>query len=73
MRTWSEMILDIQAKGLSLVRVAQLTGGTPPALSDIKQGRTSEPKGRLAVELFKLHRELCPELADAEPAEPASE
>lgn len=64
MRTWSQRVTDIEATGWSLTKIARHIGLNPPAVSDIKTGRTIEPKGMPAVELYKLHRKRCKELAN---------
>lgn len=64
MRTWSQRVTDIQAKGWSLTKIGQHIGLKPPAMSDIKTGQTIEPKGMAAVKLHKLHRKMCKDLAD---------
>jgi len=55
---WQVRITDLEAAGWSLTRIGKRIGLSPAAVSDIKQGRTLEPKGMAAVELHRLHRRL---------------
>lgn len=64
MQTWSQRVIALEAAGWSLTRLSKELGISQQALSDIKQGRTIEPRGMAAVRLHSLHEEL----AKAEPA-----
>jgi len=55
MKPWSERIADLQRAGWSLTALASVIGCSPQALSDIKQGRSQEPRGMAAVRLHNLH------------------
>ncbi|NID06625.1 helix-turn-helix transcriptional regulator [Luteibacter jiangsuensis] len=55
MKPWSERIADLQNDGWSLTALASAIGCSPQALSDIKQGRSQEPRGMAAVRLHHLH------------------
>jgi transcriptional regulator with XRE-family HTH domain len=55
MKPWSERIADLQRVGWSLTALASVIGCSPQALSDIKQGRSQEPRGMAAVRLHNLH------------------
>ncbi len=54
-KTWSERIIELEARGWSLVALGLAIGKSAQALSDIKQGRTKEPGGMAAVKLHHLH------------------
>lgn len=58
MPTWSERIAALEASGWSLTALAREIGLSVQALSDVKQGRTSEPRGMAAVRLHALHEAL---------------
>lgn len=53
--TWSERIAALESAGWSLTELAKTIGMSPQALSDIKQGRSNEPRGMAAVRLHSLH------------------
>jgi len=52
---WSTRITDLEERGWSLVELGREVRLSPQALSDIKRGATSEPRGMAAVRLYKLH------------------
>lgn len=52
---WTDCILDIEGCGLSLSAIARELNCPITTLSDIKQGRTKEPRGSLAIALLRLH------------------
>ncbi len=54
MNPWSEKIAALEAAGWSLTALARAVGLSPQALSDIKQGRTVEPRGMAAVRLHAM-------------------
>ncbi len=54
--TWAQMIADLEAADWSLTGIGDKVGLSPQSISDIKQGRTVEPRGMAAVELHALHR-----------------
>ena len=60
MSTWSDRIAALESAGWSLTGLAREIGISPQALSDIKQGRTIEPRGMAAVRLHALHQALPP-------------
>lgn len=55
---WSQVVRDIEAQGWSLTQIGDAIGLSVASVSDIKQGRTKEPRGMAAVELHKLHAQL---------------
>lgn len=57
---WKSAVLDLEAVGMTLTEIASAIGLSPQALSDIKQGRSKEPRGMCAVRLYELHTDRCP-------------
>lgn len=57
--TWQQRINDLVDAKLTIGEIAQLIGIKPPGLCDIRSGKTSEPKGAVAVKLYKLHLRRC--------------
>lgn len=58
--TWREKVLDLEAKGMTLVQIGAQVGLTTASVSDIKQGRTKNgPTGMAAVRLYQLHERVC--------------
>lgn len=54
MNPWAEKIAALEAAGWSLVDIGRSVGLSSQALSDIKQGRSQEPRGMAAVRLHAL-------------------
>jgi len=59
MTTWASRVSDLRATGLTLAEVGERIGLSPSAVSDIEQGRTTEPKGGAALKLVSLHESVC--------------
>jgi len=60
--TWADKISDLEAIGWSLTGIGDAITLSPQSLSDIKQGRSKEPRGMAAVKLHALHEsKLTPE------------
>lgn len=57
--TWAERIADLEAAGWSLTQIGKDIELSPQSLSDIKQGRSKEPRGMAAVKLHALHARVC--------------
>jgi len=55
---WAQKIADLEAAGWSLTGIGQHIELSPQSLSDIKQGRSKEPRGMAAVRLHALHGQL---------------
>lgn len=55
---WAQKIADLEAAGWSLTGIGRHIELSPQSLSDIKQGRSKEPRGMAAVRLHALHSEL---------------
>ena len=53
--TWQQRINELVDANLTIGEIAKLVGIKPPGLCDIRSGKTSEPKGFVAVKLYKLH------------------
>jgi len=56
MKTWAQRIEDLEAADWSLTAIANAILLSPQSLSDIKQGRSKEPRGMAAVRLWELHK-----------------
>jgi hypothetical protein len=56
MKTWAQRIEDLEAANWSLTAIANAIELSPQSLSDIKQGRSKEPRGMAAVRLWELHK-----------------
>ena len=57
--TWQQRVNELIDSGLRLTDLADLVGIKPQGLHDIKSGKTGEPKGFVAVKLYKLHLRRC--------------
>lgn len=68
MQTWAERIAELESIGWSLTKIGAEIGLSAQALSDIKQGRSKEPRGMAAVNLHALHARVM-----AEPTPPAAD
>lgn len=55
---WSRCIKALQANGWTLTNLAKEVGISVSGLSDIKQGRSSAPRGMVAVKLHDLYAAL---------------
>lgn len=65
MKTWAQRITELEAAGWSLTALGAHIGLSPQSLSDIKQGRSKEPRGMAAVRLHGMEG-LTPEQARSE-------
>lgn len=52
---WKGKVLALEAKGWSLTGLARKTGASVSAISDLKHGRTREPRASVALELHHLY------------------
>jgi transcriptional regulator with XRE-family HTH domain len=67
--TWPERIAALESAGWSLTELAKTIGLSVQSLSDVKQGRSKEPRGMAAVRLHSLHATGAkPPSADTEKA-----
>lgn len=57
MTTWPEMIAALEERGWTLIAIADAIDSTPSAVSEIKQGRSKQPRGMRAVRLHALYTE----------------
>lgn len=62
---WQKAIIYLESCGWSLTSLGYEIGLSPQSLSNMKQGRTFEPRGMAAVRLYKLY---CATLADCDAA-----
>lgn len=59
MTEWADRIKAIQdASGLSLTDLAREVGMSVSGLSDVRHGRSAEPRGMAAVRLHAMHERL---------------
>ena len=70
MKSWAQRITELEAAGWSLTGIAEDIGSSQQALSELKQGRSKEPRGMAAVKLHALHERECPS-SDSSKAEAA--
>ncbi|MCQ4165116.1 helix-turn-helix domain-containing protein [Tahibacter harae] len=56
---WSTIVEDLCAAGMTLEAIATAIGHSTSAVSEIRQGRTKQPKGNAALRLDALHRARC--------------
>lgn len=54
METWADRICALETMGWSLTDIAREIGLSAQAVSDLKQGRSSAPRGMAAVKLHQL-------------------
>lgn len=59
MVTWSQRIADLRESGLTLREIGELVGMSTGGVSDIAQGRTTQPSGDAAIALHQLHQRKC--------------
>lgn len=57
--TWQQRVNELIDGGLRLTDLAAMIGIKPQGLCDIRSGKTSEPKGFVAVRLYRLHLRRC--------------
>ena len=55
MTTWQAKVLKLQSRGWSLTALARQTRASISAISDLKHGRTKEPRANVALELHHLY------------------
>jgi transcriptional regulator with XRE-family HTH domain len=73
MSEWSERICRIEASGLSLTELSESIGVPVSTLSDIKTGRSKQPRGMTAVRLYELAKGLEAQQQADTPAPSATE
>jgi transcriptional regulator with XRE-family HTH domain len=59
MKTWQEKIQELESAGWSMKKLAQHIGISPGGMSDLKSGRSGEPRGMVAVKLYRVHKNVC--------------
>lgn len=65
MLTWQSRIRELQAAGLTLAEIGELTGLSTSSVGDIASGRSTQPRGDAAVALHELHKTRCAEPVQA--------
>jgi predicted XRE-type DNA-binding protein len=60
---WSQIIADIQKRGLSQAQIAQACGCAQATISDLAKGATTEPRHALGEALLKLIKASDREIA----------
>lgn len=63
MKTWAERIIELETAGWSLTDIAKEVEASQQAMSELKQGRSKEPRGMTAVRLHELHQRICQKAA----------
>ncbi|WLE28046.1 helix-turn-helix domain-containing protein [Xylella fastidiosa subsp. multiplex] len=58
MNIWQTKISKLEAYGFTLSGIARAIGIEPQSVSDIKHGRTKEPRGMAAVKLYQLRPDI---------------
>lgn len=53
---WSQVIKDLESRGWTMHGIAKRIGVAYSTVTDIKTGRTVEPRGWPAVKLAQLHK-----------------
>lgn len=59
MNIWAKRIVELEGKECPLKKISEETGLAVSSLSDIKNGRTKQPRGDAAMKLYELHQRLC--------------
>jgi transcriptional regulator with XRE-family HTH domain len=59
MTIWARKIADLEASGRTLADIATAIGLTAAAVSELKQGRSKQPRGNAALKLIELHECEC--------------
>lgn len=54
MTTWQNKVLELEARGWSLTDLAKSTGAHVSSISDLKHGRTKQPRADVALQLHHL-------------------
>jgi transcriptional regulator with XRE-family HTH domain len=60
MNDWSARIKQLEEAGWSLTQIASDVGLSVSSISDLKNGRSDQPRGMAAVKLHALHERVCP-------------
>lgn len=55
MTTWKNKVLVLETRGWSLTALAKQANASVSAISDLKQGRTKEPRASVGLELHHLY------------------
>jgi len=56
---WSKRIRALRKTGLTLREIGEHAGLSTSAVSDLAQGRNSQPKGDAGLRLYALHLSRC--------------
>jgi transcriptional regulator with XRE-family HTH domain len=59
MSTWTTLIQDLRAAGMTLSEIGAEIGLSTSAIGDLATGRTASPRGTAALKLHQLHSERC--------------
>lgn len=55
MTSWQNKVAALQERGWTLTQIAEATGASVSAISDLKHDRTHAPTGMVAVHLHHLY------------------
>jgi hypothetical protein len=69
MNEWSQKIRDLHLTGLSYQKIGALVGCAASTIGDLATGRSTEPKGGLAIRLSDLHRSKAKAIKAAKAAQ----
>jgi IS30 family transposase len=56
---WARKIGQLEKAGMSLVGISRAVGVSTSTISELKQGRTQQPRGNAALKLIELHERTC--------------
>ena len=65
---WSELIKELELAGWSLTDIGREVGLSTSSISDLKNARSTEPRGMAAVRLHELQGQSPPALAQEKAA-----
>lgn len=63
MTPWARKITELEAAGVSQKEISAATGLAVSSVSDLKTGRSRQPRGDAALKLADLHRQRVPAVA----------
>lgn len=72
MKTWSEIISDLQQSGMTYAEIGEAAGLAGSTIGDLATKRSKSPRGHAAVRLYALHAERAPAAALPPPDEEAA-
>lgn len=55
MKTWAEIISDLQQSGMTYAEIGEAAGTAGSTIGDLASGRSKSPRGNAAIKLHALH------------------